>query len=178
MACEMMGWRNAAAGPGPSLAVNVGACFFMGGLLMFTGGLLEFFLGNTFSFAVFVSYGMSRVSANIRCNDTELILLGGYFFSYGITLTPSYNAYNGYNSDPTSTAQGLASAPFNAGFGFFLLCMAFLSLIFLICSLRTNVMFVIVFLTLVVGFILEAGEYFQIGVGNTSAGASLRVVSR
>ena len=33
----------------------------MGGLLMFSGGLLEFFLGNTFSFVVFASYGQSQL---------------------------------------------------------------------------------------------------------------------
>lgn len=75
---EMMGWRGAASGPsivgGASVLVAPvqvlrhskdtnaarifsGACFFMGGLLMFTGGVLECILGNTFSFIVFASYG-------------------------------------------------------------------------------------------------------------------------
>ena len=56
--------------------------------------------------------------------------------------------------------------------------MGFLSLIFLICSLRTNVIYFIVFLTLVTGFFLEAGEYFEIGAGDMAAAGTLRVVSR
>lgn len=55
--------------------------------------------------------------------------------------------------------------------------MGFLSLIFLICSLRTNIIYFIVFLTLVVGFFLEAGEYFAIGAAAVNAAATLRIVS-
>ncbi|MCJ1301792.1 hypothetical protein MMC08_004593 [Hypocenomyce scalaris] len=153
---EYMGWRGAATGPNLAGAASVGPCFFMGGLLMFTGGILECILGNTFSFIVFASYG-------------------GFWLSVGITLTPTYNAYNAYNADSAQAAQGLASAAFNSGWGFYLLCMGFLSLIFLICSLRTNVIYFIVFLTLVTGFFLEAGEYFEIGAGDMAAAGTLRV---
>lgn len=52
-----------------------------------------------------------------------------------------------------------------------------MSLIFLICSLRTNIIYFIVFLTLVVGFFLEAGEYFAIGAAAMNAAATLRIVS-
>ncbi|KAA6406811.1 MAG: hypothetical protein FRX48_09535 [Lasallia pustulata] len=153
---EMMGWRGAATGSGIVGAASVGACFFMGGLLMFTGGILECVLGNTFSFIVFASYG-------------------GFWLSVGITLTPSYNAYNAYNANSAQIAHELASPPFNSAYGFYLLCMGFLSLIFLICSLRTNIIYFIVFLTLVVGFFLEAGEYFAIGAGSLTSAGTLRV---
>lgn len=66
-----MGWRGAAgdgiAGTyvlptsrtylGRLTAEGSGTYFFIGGLLMFSGGILEFFLGNTFSFVVFCSFG-------------------------------------------------------------------------------------------------------------------------
>ena len=54
LACEMMGWRGA----GGNGVAMVAVYYFVGGFLMSLGGLLEFFLGNTFSFAVFLGYGM------------------------------------------------------------------------------------------------------------------------
>ena len=53
LACAMMGWRGAGGGGVAMVAVY----YFVGGLLMSLGGLLEFFLGNTFSFVVFLGYG-------------------------------------------------------------------------------------------------------------------------
>ena len=41
-----MGWRG--AGGGVVGAASIGAYYWLGGLLMFTGGMLEFFLGNTY----------------------------------------------------------------------------------------------------------------------------------
>lgn len=39
------------------LTVFSGAYFFIGGPFLLISGLLEFFLGNTFTFVVFISYG-------------------------------------------------------------------------------------------------------------------------
>ncbi len=49
------------------------AYFFCGGMLMFVGGLLEFVLGNTFPSVVFTTFG-------------------AFWFTYGATLVPSFNA--------------------------------------------------------------------------------------
>ena len=53
LACAMMGWRGAGGGGAAMVAVY----YFVGGFLMSLGGILEFFLGNTFSFVVFLGYG-------------------------------------------------------------------------------------------------------------------------
>lgn len=55
LSCELMGWRGAG---GDGIA-TIGAYYFIGGFLMSLGGILEFFLGNTFSFVVFCSFGES-----------------------------------------------------------------------------------------------------------------------
>ena len=65
---------------------------------MSLGGILEFFLGNTFSFVVFCSFG-------------------GFWFTLGATLTPGFNAYGAYASDPNNIATGLTSPQFHASFG-------------------------------------------------------------
>ena len=54
LSCELMGWRGA----GGNGVATIAAYYFMGGFLMSLGGILEFFLGNTFSFVVFCSFGM------------------------------------------------------------------------------------------------------------------------
>ncbi|MCJ1292131.1 hypothetical protein MMC34_003681 [Xylographa carneopallida] len=145
LSCAYMGWRGAET----SGAATVGVYYFMGGLLMLLGGVLEFVLGNTFSSVVFASYG-------------------GYWFAYGVTFTPFYGA---------TTPFGVSSAPYESTWAFFLLFMGLLSLIYLICSLRTNIMFVITFAGLTIGFLVEAGSYWNNAAGNTDSGSSLLVVA-
>jgi len=94
LSCELMGWRGAG---GDGIA-TVGAYYFIGGFLMSLGGILEFFLGNTFSFVVFCSFG-------------------GFWFTLGATLTPAFNAYGEYATDPNNIATGLTSPQFHASFG-------------------------------------------------------------
>jgi hypothetical protein len=66
---------------------------------MMVGGLLEFFLGNTFPAVVFFSFG-------------------AFWLSFGGTLIPQFNAFGAYApADATSAAAGLAAQGFNASFG-------------------------------------------------------------
>ena len=94
LSCELMGWRGAG---GDGIA-TVGAYYFIGGFLMSLGGILEFFLGNTFSFVVFCSFG-------------------GFWFTLGATLTPAFGAYAEYAADPANPSSGLTSAGFHASYG-------------------------------------------------------------
>lgn len=73
---------------------------------MFVGGLLEFFLGNTFPAVVFVTFG-------------------SFWFSFAATLTPSFGAYAAYSPTPnTNPSAGATQPAFESSFAFFLLCMA------------------------------------------------------
>lgn len=148
---------------------------------MIIGGILEFFLGNTYPCAVFLNYG-------------------AFWMSYGGTLLPQFNAYAAYApADATSPAAGLETTGFNASFGkktigdglyqleiltpstgFFTLSLGIVTFIFLLCSIRTNVVFVIIFLslTMCVGFI--TGAYWQLAkdyAGNAAFAGKLLVVS-
>ncbi|KAL8769710.1 MAG: hypothetical protein Q9209_004326 [Squamulea sp. 1 TL-2023] len=154
LACELMGWRSA----GGNGAATLGAYYFCGGMLMTLGGLLEFFLGNTFAFVVFCSYG-------------------GFWFTLGSTLTPSFNAYGAYSSDPSKPYEGLTSAGFHASYGFFLLFMGLLCLLYLICALRTNVVFVTIFFGLFFTFVLLTGSYWQLAIGHAAAATNLQIAS-
>jgi len=151
LSCDLMGWRGA----GGNGAAGIGAYFFFGGLLMLVGGFLEFILGNTFPFVVFMSFG-------------------AFWLTFAATLQPFYEAYGSYAPvGATSPAEGLATVGFTASFAFFLVFMGLLCLIYLICALRTNVVFVVIFFTLVCAFGLLAGAYWQNanGIGNKDAAA-------
>jgi len=54
--------------------------------------------------------------------------------------------------------------------------MGLLCLVFLICSLRTNIVFVIIFLSLVVGFSLLAATYFLSALGDAATAGRTLVV--
>lgn len=109
---------------------------------MLLGGFLEFILGNTFPFVVFTSFG-------------------AFWLAFAATLQPFYYAYGSYAPANQPEAAGISTVGFTASFGFFLVFMGVLCLIYLVCSLRTNVVFVVIFFTLVIAFGLLAGAYWQ-----------------
>ena len=94
----------------------------------------------------------------------------------GSTLTPAFNAYGAVSAD-NNIAHGLTSGDFHASFGFFLLFMGLLSLVYLICALRTNVIFVAIFLGLFLTFVLLAASYWHLADGHPVASAQLQVAS-
>ena len=59
--------------------------------------------------------------------------------------------------------------------GFYLLFMSLLSLIFLICSLRTNAVFAVVFSGAIIGFSCGAGAFWHLSYGNNLVGKRLLV---
>ena len=75
---------------------------------MLVGGLLEFFLGNTFPAVVFMTFG-------------------GFWFSLASTLVPSFGAYAAYSPDSTDPAAGSTAPGFQASFAFFYLFMGMVS---------------------------------------------------
>lgn len=136
------------------ISSNSGSYYFFGGLLLVLSGFLEFILGNTFPSVVFSSYG-------------------AFFLSFAATLQPFYYAYGSYAPAGEPAAAGFNTVGFTASFAFFLIFMAILSLIFLVLSIRTNIVFVVIFLTLVIFFSLLAGVFWQNanGIGNADPSA-------
>ena len=122
---------------------------------MFTGGLLEFVLGNTFPFVVFCSYG-------------------AYWFTFGATLTPSYNAYGAYAIAQEDPSTGLTDPTFLSTFAFFLLWMGVLSFVYLVASLRTNVLFFLIFLTLCPMYCCLAASDWHAARGDAAAALALQ----
>ncbi|KAI4159912.1 MAG: hypothetical protein L6R39_000288 [Caloplaca ligustica] len=55
--------------------------------------------------------------------------------------------------------------------------MGILSLLYLICALRTNMVFVTIFFGLFMCFVLETGQYWNIAVGQGAVAARLQVAA-
>ncbi|KAG5985628.1 hypothetical protein E4U43_005965 [Claviceps pusilla] len=137
LSMDLMGWRGA----GGSGAAGIPVYFFQGGLLMFIGALLEWILGNTFPAVVFSVFGT-------------------FWLAYAGVLNPNFAAFSSYAPlNATSPADGLVSEGFNASIAYWFLFMGVLCFLFLICSLRTNVVFVGIFLSLVLAFGLLTGAF-------------------
>ncbi|KAJ7181453.1 GPR1/FUN34/yaaH family-domain-containing protein, partial [Mycena crocata] len=139
----LMSWD----GTGPtSLPGIIGVFYFIGGLGMTIGGVMEWVLGNTFPFVVFASFG-------------------GFWFSLGVLFDPSKQIASAFTEETT--------ASFNHGIQFYFTFWAILCILYFIAALRTNVVFVFVFATLVFTFAFLAAGYRQLGFGNASMGATM-----
>ncbi|CAG8895276.1 unnamed protein product [Penicillium egyptiacum] len=180
ISCCLMAWRGA-SGNGVAF---IGPIIFLGGLLLLITSILEFIIGNTFPCVVFGT-------------------IGGFWFAFAATMIPAFNAAAPYSSSTTDTAAGLASEGFMNTYGkrnqmpsnlrncslmtlaFLFITMAVLTLIFMICATRINVVYTLIFLSLLLVFLLLSSAYWQLGQGNAAigdrcvkgAGASLFVAS-
>lgn len=114
---------------------------------MLLGGFLEFILGNTFPFVVFGSFG-------------------AFWLTFAATLTPYFNASVAY--DPTHPFQASSNPTFASTFAFFHVYMGVLCFVYMMVALRTNILFVGIFLTLVLAFACLSAYFFEIGQGNVN----------
>ncbi|KAK3704136.1 hypothetical protein LTR37_013976 [Vermiconidia calcicola] len=154
-ACNLMGWQHSNIGPNTG-AANIGDYWFIGGPLLLIAGLLEFILGNTFTFVVFVSYA-------------------GIFFCLAASFQPFYNAAGAYSESGLNNAEGALTPEFNGSFGFFLIACAILNVLFTICATRINVVFVVIFVGATMGFVLAASSRWCLANGNVGAAGQLVV---
>lgn len=122
---------------------------------MVIGGVLEFFLGNTFPFVVFTSFG-------------------GFWLSFATLNSAYYGIQEAYGA---TAAEGSATIPYVAGLAFYLVFWGVICFIYFIISLRTNVVFAIIFITVDMAFILLAATYWQLGNGNTAVAAKTQLAA-
>ncbi|GAA6008425.1 hypothetical protein JCM11491_004471 [Sporobolomyces phaffii] len=118
----------------------VGAMLFMGGLGLTVAAILEWVLGNTFTVVVFFTFG-------------------SFWFSFGFLLQPQQGI---------ASALGATTTDYNGGIGMYLVFWSVLNLIYTIASLRTNVVFVLLFSFLEVAFCLLSSLYVKLALGHTS----------
>ena len=83
---------------------------------------------------------------------TALSSYGGFWISFAIILTPGFSAISEYNADDEASALGF----FLAGWFIF-------TTILLLCTLRSTVMFFLLFFTLDLAFLMLGIGYLQYG---------------
>lgn len=116
---------NPQSGVGPDEAV-FGLAIFMGGAAQFVAGIFEFRVGNTFGSTVHCSYG-------------------AFWLSYAMFLVPSLDIEGAYKGDKTAYQFGL---------GIYLILWCFLTLLFFVAALRTNITILLVLGFLFIAFLL------------------------
>lgn len=151
LSCELMGWRGAADG-----SAGIATYIAFGGILMLLGGIGEWILGNTFPCVVFTSFGT-------------------FWIAFGMTLQPQTGAFANFAPDPADPAGGLDTTAFNASWAFFLLFMGVLCLVYTVCALRTNLVFVGILGLLVPAFGCLAAVYWHLAQDNAAAAESCQI---
>ena len=99
----------------------------MGGLAQFVAGIMEFRVGNTFGTTVHCSYG-------------------AFWFAYAMFKIPALGLHAAYGDERA----------LNFAIGIFLTLWGFLTLLFLIAALRTNITIILVFSFLLLAFLFLA----------------------
>ncbi|KAJ8108350.1 hypothetical protein OPT61_g8233 [Boeremia exigua] len=153
LAVSFMGWQGAGGSSVATTTINI----WFGGILLFIAGFGEFLLGNTFPMMVFFAYG-------------------AHFLSYATTFIPWFNAIGYFNPDGSGIGSPGAqnqTAMFAASYACYPVVMCVLSFVFLIGSLRTNMVFVLIFIFATIGFGLGGGAFFHLARGNIAVGTRL-----
>ncbi|KAK7043999.1 hypothetical protein VNI00_008167 [Paramarasmius palmivorus] len=132
-----------------SIAALVGPFYFLGGTAMVISGVMEWILGNTFPFVVFITFG-------------------GFWLGLGILQDPEHNIVSAF-----ANGGGAASPEYNSGLMFYYAFWAVVIFIYLVTSLRTNIVFAWIFFTLTFCFIMLAAAYSKLADGKADTGVKL-----
>ncbi|KAK7466208.1 hypothetical protein VKT23_004931 [Stygiomarasmius scandens] len=161
-ACYLMDWGGADA---TSLVAICGPFYFLGGLCMVIGGVMEWILGNTFPFVVFTSFGGFWYVVPHPPLPNVLKHLHPRL-SLGVINDPMHAVASAYSG-------GAAAVAYNKGLMFYFVFWAVTVTIFFVGSLRTNVVFALIFFTLIPTFIFLAAGYGRLGLGDADYARTL-----
>ncbi|KAK3940028.1 GPR1/FUN34/yaaH family-domain-containing protein [Diplogelasinospora grovesii] len=131
-----LGTRNVSA---PNIAVPL--AFGYGGLVQLLAGMWEMAVGNTFGATALSSYG-------------------GFWIAYAILLTPNWNILGADGPYATTATQAVDPKMAESAVGLFLTGWFIFTTILLLLTLRSTVMFFMLFFTLDLAFLMLAcGAY-------------------
>lgn len=125
--------NNPFGGVGPDQAI-FGLAVFFGGIAQFLAGLMEFRVGNTFGTTVHCSYG-------------------AFWLAFAMFFVPDLGIKDAYKGDDRAYSFAL---------GIFLILWCFLTLIFFIAALKTNIAILVVLGCLFLAFLfLSMAQFLQ-----------------
>jgi len=155
LAMDLLNFRGATSA---SSVAMLGGFYACAGVGLYLASIMEWIIGNTFPCVVFGTFG-------------------GFWTSYAIINSPalgvaaSFAPASAGSNGVTATMAGLQDPSFNVGLGMYFLCWGIVNTMYFIASFRTNIPFVIVFLTLSFAFEFIAAGYFHTASGNMAAAA-------
>ncbi|KAH7077154.1 GPR1/FUN34/yaaH family-domain-containing protein [Paraphoma chrysanthemicola] len=106
----------------------------------------ELSIGNGFAYTVFSAFGL-------------------FYAGYGAILTPAFGIIEAYGDNTTELNNAL---------GFFMILWTVFCLVFLVASLPTNLVYIGIFFTVELGFLLVASSYFAAADGHPNSSAALK----
>jgi len=116
---------------------------------------MEWAIGNTFTMVVFGSYG-------------------AFWLTFAATLQPIYNALGAYTADAKTEAEMAAAiAEFDSTLAYFILFLGLLSSMYLVCSFRTNAIFVLIFILLDLALFTLCASYWVSAEGKSELSTRL-----
>ncbi|KPM44573.1 hypothetical protein AK830_g2013 [Neonectria ditissima] len=126
--------------------VYIGNFFFVAALGLLISAQWELAAGNGFSYTVFSAFAL-------------------FYAGYAAILTPLFGVEAAYGGD---------AVQFNNALGFFVLIWTIFVLTFLIASLPTNVVYILIFTFVDLGFLLVSASYFALADGNSGTAIGLK----
>jgi succinate-acetate transporter protein len=130
---------------------------FVGPLLLTLTAIFEWVMGNFFPMMV--------------CS-----LFAVFWLSFGFLQLPTLQLAAAYSSTGTSAAEGAASVQFNAALALYLIVWGFALFTFFIFTLKTNVIFALIFLFVSVAAWVLAGAYWKVASGDYVMAKHLQTV--
>jgi succinate-acetate transporter protein len=137
----------------PNIAVPL--AFGYGGLVQLLAGMWEMAVGNTFGATALSSYG-------------------GFWLAYGTLFHPYFDIFNSIHTGEEGPAVVYSEAARYSAVGFFLTGWFIFTLLLLLCTLKSTVMFFMLFFTLDLAFLFLACENYAASMGNTAAQEGLQ----
>lgn len=136
----------------PNIAVPLALGY--GGLVQLLAGMWEMAVGNTFGATALSSYG-------------------GFWIAYGIMLTPHWNIIGEGGPYKSPAAESVDPLMSESALGFFLTGWFIFTTILLLCTLRSTVMFFLLFFTLDMAFLMLSCSHYAKNNGNAEAALKL-----
>lgn len=99
-----------------------------------------------------------------------------FWLSFGILFVPAFGIVASY-STTLNYNDGLRDAGFNADLGIYLVAWGIALFVILVCSIKTNITFVVLFTILDAGVFIFSASHFQTAYGNNDTAAILTKVS-
>ena len=150
----LMGWGGAHGAQALS-----GIFLFVGPVLLIFGFIFEWIMGNFFSMMV-------------------MGLFSVFWLSFGLLQLPTLQLAAAYSTNGLSEAEGAASKAYNAALALYLIVWGFALFTFWIFTLKTNVIFALIFLFVTIGAWILSGAYWKVSTGDYGMALNLQKVKK